>query len=217
MTLQNVLLWCIAAYLIGAVPFPYIIGRLNGINIFSVGSGNMGANNVTRALGLGWGLITWFLDSAKGIIAILVARRLADGDHLAWATMIGAVAAIVGHTWSIFAYLITRRIRGGKGAATAVGTWFMFMPLLAIAVVMILGVLIVLITRYVSLGALLTNGAITVIILLMVAMGNLDPIYLGYLIISAIIFYRHRENMVAIWRGTERRFGERAKLPNSRA
>jgi acyl phosphate:glycerol-3-phosphate acyltransferase len=204
------LLILVVAYLIGSLPVAYIVGRLNGIDIFKVGSGNMGANNVSRALGLKWGAITWFLDSIKGIVAILVARQLVTPEHYAIATMIGAIGAIIGHNWSIFVMFITGRLRGGKGAATAIGTWFLFIPLQLIAVVMGIWVLIVITTRYVSLAVLVTTALIALLIVTLVASGQYDPIYISYLVVSLIIFYRHRDNIVALLAGKERRLGQKA-------
>lgn len=200
----------LVAYLIGSIPVAYIIGRLHGVNIFETGSGNMGAGNIARSVNKVWGGITWFLDSVKGIAAILVAQQLVSPDQYALATMLGAVAAIVGHNWSVFTVFITGHLRGGKGAAAAIGTWFAFVPLWIIAVVMTIWVIIVVTTRYVSLAVLVATALIGVAITVLVLSNFYSPIYISYLIVIALIFYRHRENIQALIEGRERRLGEKA-------
>jgi glycerol-3-phosphate acyltransferase PlsY len=199
---------CIVAYLIGSIPVAYLVGRLHGINIFKVGSGNMGAGNIARAVSKTWGGITWLLDSMKAIVAILIVREIAPPDHLAVATMIGSIAAIVGHIWSIFVWFITGRFRGGKGAATAIGTWFLFIPLPLIAVVMSIWVLIVVTTRLVSLAVLTAIILISASIISLVLTGSYEPLYLSYLLVSALVIYRHRANIEALLEGRERRLGD---------
>ena len=127
----NVLLVIVLSYAIGAFPSAYLIGRLNGINIFELGSGNMGATNVLRTLGWRWALTVFVLDVGKGILAVNLSARLADPAMLSAtsAGVISAVAVVVGHNWSLFASLLTGTIRGGKGAATAAGTWLILLPL----------------------------------------------------------------------------------------
>ncbi len=210
MDILTIVLMIVVAYLIGSIPVAYIVGRLHGINIFTVGSGNMGAGNIARAVNKTWGGITWFLDSLKGVIAILVVRQFVPAEYQGLATMIGAIAAIVGHNWSIIVLFIAGKIRGGKGAATAIGTWFLFIPPLVIAVVMSIWVLIVLITRYVSLAVLTTTALIALLVVFFVVSGYYQPIYMSYLIVSALVFYRHRDNIKALIEGKERRLGEKA-------
>ncbi len=197
------------AYAIGSIPVGYMVGKFNGINIFKIGSGNMGANNIARSLGLFWGGLTWFLDSMKGIAAILLMRALTLPDQMGFATVIGAVGAIIGHNWSFAIKLITGKLRGGKGAATAIGTWLTFMPPLFFAGVMAVWVFIVVVTRYVSLAVLVTTGIIALAVIIMVAVNFFTPVYLLYLIVPLIVFYRHRENIVALSEGRERKLGQR--------
>ena len=209
MDVVSIILLFVIAYGIGSIPVGYVIGKLHGINIFTVGSGNMGANNIARSLGFFWGGLTWFLDSMKGIAAILLIRALTPSDQAALATVIGAVGAIIGHNWSFAVMLITGKLRGGKGAATAIGTWLTFIPLHIFAAVMALWVVIVVITRYVSLAVLVTTGIIAAAVIIMVASGTFTPIYLLYLLVPIIVFYRHRENIIALSEGRERKLGQR--------
>lgn len=206
------------SYLIGSIPTAYLVGRLNGINIFEIGSGNMGTANATRALGLKWGLVVWTGDILKGVTSVLVARALLD-PFLGWANVLGALFVIVGHNWSIFATLLTGRVRGGKGAATWWGAFVMMAPAPVIAVVALTFGGIVALTRYISLGVLMGVAAGALSFGLLVAMGKgllVGPaetinVYLVYAVLAGlVVFYRHRENIQRLLAGTERRFGERA-------
>lgn len=204
-----VILAIVIGYLIGSFPTAYVIARVRGVDIFSVGSGNMGANNVARAVGWQFGGLVWFLDGAKGIVAILIARALIP-DHQAAASMIGAIAAVGGHNWSFLATLITGSVQGGKGAATASGTLLLLLPTLFVALALAIGALIILITRYVSLGVLSALAVATAAFVLLVVLGTFDPVYLLYMVVTWMVFFRHRSNIVRLVTGKERRFGERS-------
>lgn len=199
------------SYIIGSVPTAYIIGRLHSINIFEVGSGNMGANNTARALGFRWGVLVWFLDGTKGLVAMLIARQLVPSDQNSAAMILAAVAAVFGHNWSLFATLITGKVRGGKGAATASGTWLLLASPVIIAVVVMLWAVIVAATRYVSLAVLTSIALVSMVIVATALVRQSDPIYVVYLLVPIMVFYRHKTNIRAILSGTERRFGDRAQ------
>src|SRR5690606_12011284 len=131
----------------------YLVARYKRVDIFDVGSGNMGATNVLRAIGLKWGLLVFFLDSAKGIIAVALAWRIMPENRAAAATIAGLVA-IVGHNWSLFATMITGKLRGGKGAAAAFGTLLMVAVFQTLVIGFAISTVIVIFTRYMSLGVL---------------------------------------------------------------
>lgn len=211
MDFEFLVMIAVVAYLIGSVPTAYLVGRAKGIDIFQIGSGNMGAGNTARALGIQWGALVWLIDGIKGVVALLVARELAAPDQQSAALIAAAIAVVVGHNWSIFATLMTGRIRGGKGAATASGTWLLLVPPLMIAVVLLIWAALVYITRYMSLAVLTAVGAISLGIVALVVLNARDPVYIGYVLVTVMIFFRHRTNIRAILAGTERRFGERAK------
>lgn len=199
----------LTCYIIGSFPTAYIIGQANGINIFHIGSGNMGATNTMRALGFGWGALVWAIDVCKGIVAILIARELMPWEPLSAGT-IGAIAVVIGHNWSILAKAITGTLRGGKGAATAGGTWLVLilpmLPQVFVATIALWG-LIAVSTRYMSLAVLVAFGVGTAWVLALVSSRLLDPTYSFYAVsISAMVYYRHRENIVALLAGRERRF-----------
>ncbi|RMF79258.1 MAG: glycerol-3-phosphate acyltransferase [Chloroflexi bacterium] len=200
----------VVSYLIGSIPTAYLIGRLKGINIFAIGSGNMGATNVQRSLGSKWGLIVWGLDALKGIAAILLAQMLLP-DSRALAATIAGVVGVIGHNWSLFATLITGRVRGGKGAAISFGTMLMIAPLYVLVGVFIIGGIVVARTRYVSLGVLVMALVSTIWLLILIDQQRLAHEYIYYALgVTALVFYRHKENIQRLLAGTERRIGDHA-------
>ena len=210
MQLPQLLLIIGISYLIGSIPTAYIIAMLRNINIFEVGSGNMGATNVIRAMGIAWGLVVWFFDSLKAVVAIFIAVQIMPENH-ALATVIAALCAIAGHNWSLFAALITGTIRGGKGAATAFGSLFMIVPLHVIAAMLVVGGLIIGLTRYVSLAVLLMFAVATIWMMVLVSQQDIPLEYAIYsLLLALLIIVRFKGNIQRLLAGTERRLGERA-------
>ncbi|MCI0712035.1 MAG: glycerol-3-phosphate 1-O-acyltransferase PlsY [Chloroflexi bacterium] len=212
MSLEAVVQVLAITYLIGSIPTAYIIGRFKGINIFEIGSGNMGANNTARALGIQWGVVVWLLDGFKGIIALLIAGWLASSTNQAAAWVVGAIGVVLGHNWSLFATMLTGHVRGGKGAATASGTWVLLVPPILLAGVLMIWALVVFLTRYMSLAVLTSVAVVSLYIVALAVLDHRDPIFLGYILVAVMIFYRHRTNIRAIMAGTERRFGDRAEI-----
>lgn len=215
MYLQTALLIVALSYMIGSFPTAYLVGRLNGINIFDIGSGNMGTTNALRSLGWFWGGLVLLIDVGKGIVAVWLGREIAAANadivSQASASVISAVAVVIGHNWSFFASLITGRIRGGKGAATAWGTWMILMPAVMIAVPFAVLALIVVLTRYMSLGVLMAVASAVLLMTGLVIMQELEPVYLLYYLVGVMIFYRHRENIQRLLAGKERRVGDRVQ------
>lgn len=205
-----VLLIVVISYLLGSMPTAYLVGMLNRVNIFEVGSGNMGGTNVARAMGLGWGLFVLCIDTLKGIAAILIATAILS-DNKSAATVISAIVVVIGHNWSLFVALITGTLRGGKGAATAFGTVLMIAPFQMIAAITVVGALLIALTRYVSLAVLVMLGIATLWMLALVSEQALSWEYGVYaLAICALMVWRFRENIQRLAAGTERRLGERA-------
>ena len=197
-------------YLFGSIPTAYIVAKTKGINIFEVGSKNMGATNVGRSLGFWWGILVWVCDSAKGIVAIAIATLIMP-DHWATATAVAATTAVIGHNWSIFATLLTGTIQGGKGAAIWFGTMFAIAPLSLLVAISILGVAIIAITRYVSLAVLSMCALATVWLLVLITQRTMPIEYIFYItVVAVMIVYRFRENIQRLLSGTERRLGEPA-------
>jgi glycerol-3-phosphate acyltransferase PlsY len=207
-TLKFVLV-VVVSYLLGSTPTAYLIARHKGVNIFEVGSGNMGATNVIRAMGFWWGIAVWMFDSLKGIVAIVLSNLIVP-DHAAAVTAISATAAVVGHNWSLFASLVTGTLRGGKGAAIWFGTMLVMAPIQVVVGMSVLGGFIIALTRYVSLAVLAMFGLSTLWMLVLIGQRQLPTEYTVYaLLVTAMMLYRFRENIQRLLAGTERRLGER--------
>jgi glycerol-3-phosphate acyltransferase PlsY len=189
----------IGAYLIGSVPFAWLLARRWGAaDLRRVGSGNIGAANVLRASGVRAGVLVAVLDIAKGALSVMLAARF--GDNAA-APAAAGLAAIVGHVYPVWL-----RFRGGKGVATACGVFSMLTPL---AVPPALGIFVVTvwITKYISLGSVLASIALPPIAY---ALGSPAPAVAAAFAASIIIVFRHRANVLRLRAGTERRIGARA-------
>jgi acyl phosphate:glycerol-3-phosphate acyltransferase len=198
------------SYLLGSFPTAYLAARYRKIDIFSIGSGNMGATNVVRAMGVGWGAAVLLIDILKGVVAIAISWQIL-GENRAAATTISAIAVIIGHNWSLFASLLTGTIRGGKGAATAFGTLLMIAPLQVILGLALMAGLVVALTRYVSL-AVLSAFALAIIWMIVLSLQQqLEPWVIIYSVtLTGLLIVRFRENIQRLLAGTERRLGERA-------
>lgn len=208
-TLQ-VILVVMTSYLLGSLPTAYLIGRLHKVNIFEVGSGNMGTTNVLRALGLGWGLFVFFVDAIKGVLAILLAHAIMP-DARTTATIIAAICVVVGHNWSLFVTILTGALRGGKGAATAFGTVLMIAPFQLIAAVCVVGAVVIALTRYVSLGVLVMLALAALWMFVLISQSAIAWEYAIYVLgVALLILWRFRGNIQRLISGTERRIGERA-------
>lgn len=198
------------SYLLGSIPSAYLVAKTKGINIFEVGSGNMGATNVIRSLGFWWGILVWAFDSGKGILAILLSTIILPENRAA-ATAISATAAVIGHNWSLFAAIITGTLRGGKGAAIWFGTMFMIAPLQVLVGMSLLGAFVVAVTRYVSLAVLSMTMLATIWVVVLISQQIVPLEYVFYmLVVTVMILYRFRENIQRLLAGTERRLGDPA-------
>jgi len=203
MTISDILA-ILAAYLLGAVPFGLIIGKLKGIDIRAHGSGNIGATNVLRVLGKPLGITTFILDALKGFIPAFffpgIAEQISPGvmNDQVLSVLCGAFA-IVGHNFPVFL-----RFKGGKGIATSAGVLIGIAPLAALSGVLT-WVAIFFTTRYVSLASIIAAAAVIVAGWILHGDGNLIlPIVLTILGLLAIL--RHKTNIVRLMNGTESRF-----------
>jgi acyl-phosphate glycerol 3-phosphate acyltransferase len=154
MTLATTLFLCaLVAYLIGAIPFGYLVGRWRGVNIFEHGSGNLGATNVGRVLGRPFGFLVFGLDFAKGALPTFAAMKLAGSDDVSpeLAGIIAGLSAFLGHLFPIYL-----RFKGGKGVATGAGVVAVLVPGAAVGAVLT-WILVVSITRYVSVASMVAG------------------------------------------------------------
>jgi glycerol-3-phosphate acyltransferase PlsY len=210
-----------AAYLVGSVPFGYVLGRFHGLDVRAIGSGNIGATNVGRALGRRWFLICFLLDCSKGFLPVALAGKLldsgliADGPPLDWIQslvwILVGLAAVLGHVFSIFL-----GFRGGKGAATALGVVMGIYPTFTFAGLGALAIWggVVLATKYVSLGTLVAALSFPPLVIVTIAVSSTEssasqwPMLACACIFAALIVVRHRSNIDRLRRGQEPRIGE---------
>ncbi len=154
-TQLRLLLVVIIAYLIGSIPFGYLIVRAKGGgDVRETGSGGTGATNVSRRAGKVAGVLTLILDALKGAMAVVIARLMLNGDNADWLIAAVAIAVIVGHIFPVWL-----RFRGGKGVATGVGVFLALSPI-AVLCAGVIFVAVVALTKYVSLGSILAAATI---------------------------------------------------------
>lgn len=204
---------CLIAFVVGGIPFGYLAGRhVLKDDIRCHGSGNIGATNVARVIGWKWGAVVLVLDAIKGLVPtkgaeIFLESRLED-DALLLATIATGVSAIVGHMYPIWL-----RLRGGKGVATAMGVVLVISPV-ATAVAVGLFLLVILITRIVAMASILASLGFALTQLFMLGKSALDlpklPLTLFSIIVPSMIIWRHRGNIVRMWRGQESRLASRS-------
>ncbi len=194
------------AYILGAIPFGYILFRLkSGDDIRKYGSGNIGATNMLRTQGKAMGIITMFLDAGKGSLAVCIPLFL--GLDMKWASICG-VAAVAGHMFPVFL-----GFRGGKGVATAAGVFIVLAPL-AFALGLVIFVGLIAVTRYVSLGSMISAISIPVIMLVFKAAGRGMDLFLvsAAAVIALLIIIRHASNIANLAAGKEKKFGLKPEM-----
>jgi glycerol-3-phosphate acyltransferase PlsY len=189
-----------ASFLIGAIPWGYVAGKASrGIDLRTVGSGGTGATNVLRTLGARASVLVALLDILKGVLPVIFARSA--GFDAAWVAT-AAVAAVAGHCWSPFI-----GFKGGKGVATGAGAAIALFPQILLVVPVM--ALVVLTTKYVSLGSLTAAALGTLLAVAFAAVGMLNwASAVAILVISGIIAVRHEGNIRRLLKGSERRIGE---------
>ena len=201
---MTVIVVVIVAYLIGSIPFGYLIVRGKvGDDIRRSGSGGTGATNVSRRAGRAAGVFTLVLDALKGVIAVLVARTVfaGVGPYADWLAAAAGIAAIVGHIFPVWL-----GFRGGKGVATGVGVFIILAPV-ALLCAGVLFIAIVALTRYVSLGSIIAALAIPLFVWLQAVfvepVADLRPLLTAAITGALLIVFAHRGNIGRLARGTE--------------
>ena len=198
--------WLIASafigYLLGSLPFGYLVARAHGVDIFKAGSGNPGATNVKRVLGAKAGNTVFALDALKGALAAAWPMLpLLHAPDVRMMGLVGVIAAVLGHSFSIFT-----KFKGGKGVATAAGGLVVLMPV-SCAIGAVVWVVTFLLTRYVSLGSILAAVAVPAASWLR---GNPLPLNIVATVVGLFVIIRHRENIKRLLNGTESRFAKKA-------
>lgn len=200
---MSVLLWLVAAYLVGATPSSYLAGRLaRGIDLREHGSRNLGATNVYRVLGWGWAIPVALVDVAKGAIPVWLFGRWAGGP--AWLPAALGVAAVLGHVFSPYV-----GFKGGKGVATGGG---MFLALAPLAVLIAFGVwgAALWLTGYVSVASLLAATSFPLWVRL--TRPGASPAFWAAAGLALLIVWSHRHNIQRLVAGTENRFRTRTRV-----
>ena len=192
----------IGSYLLGAVPVGLLVGRImGGVDVRASGSGRTGATNVLRTLGWKATVPVVLLDLGKGAVAVILSGYIADTPG----QVVGAVAVVMGHSWSVFI-----GFGGGRGVIPAAGAAFALVwPAAVIGI--LTGLVIIGLTRYVSLGSLI-GTLVCVGIMFIYAVVGWAPVSFSPLAVmgGAMIIYSHRDNIHRLRTGTERRFGQSA-------
>jgi glycerol-3-phosphate acyltransferase PlsY len=208
----------LGAYLLGSIPFGVLIAKAYGKDLRTIGSGNIGATNVARALGKKWAYICFALDVLKGMIPMLITMPLAtsksaQGDefilHLLWLAV--GCAAIIGHIFPIYL-----KFKGGKGVSTSFGVALGLWPYYSICalIAITIWIAVVLIWRYVSLASIAASITFPLALILAIAIkpnwefATLWPLVIAATVIPLMVIFRHRENIKRLLAGTESKIRE---------
>lgn len=191
------------AYLLGSIPAGYIAGLLGGIDIRKEGSCNVGATNVVRVLGKRYGYPVFIFDLLKGVVAVLVGKRLADApSSMEVFGILAGVVSVVGHMFPIWL-----KFKGGKGVATSIGVISALMPAAALVIVAV-WLLTFALSRYVSVASIAAAIALPVTVGFVSRVTRTDHSALFYfsICLAVLITVRHRDNVQRLLNGTEPRF-----------
>ena len=198
----------IAAYLLGSIPFGLLIAKAHGKDLRSIGSGNIGATNVSRALGRKWAYVCFALDVIKGLIPMLVTMLVAKPDSVVtlWLWLAVGCAAILGHIFPIYV-----KFQGGKGVATSFGVALGLWPYFTVCALFfaVTWIVVVLIWRYVSLASIAASVTFPLVLIVAIILipawefDSLWPVFITAIAIPVMVIVRHRENIKRLRAGTE--------------
>ncbi len=199
----------IGAYLLGSIPFGIIIAKAHGKDLRKIGSGNIGATNLSRALGKKWAYLCFILDVTKSLVPMLVTLKfLSDQPNITelFLWLIVGITAVLGHIFPIYV-----KFKGGKGVATSFGLALGLWPYytIPVAVAFIVWTVCVLIWRYISLASIVASIAFPIALVSAITLiknwqfENLWPLLTAAIAIPLMVIIRHRENIKRIIAGTE--------------
>jgi glycerol-3-phosphate acyltransferase PlsY len=201
----------IVAYLVGSIPFGLIIAKAHGKDLRSIGSGNIGATNVARALGRKWAYFCFCLDVLKGLIPMFLVQQLSTQSQaeqviFIWLWLSVGIAAILGHIFPLYL-----KFKGGKGVATSLGVALGLWPYYTICALIAFGVwvMVVLVWRYVSLASIVASITFPATLFLAVLLKpgwdfiQLWPLFIVATAIPLMVIIRHQENIKRLLTGTE--------------
>lgn len=199
--------FCALGYLFGSFPAGYIAGRMAGVDVRSLGSGNIGATNVLRVLGKRWGYAVFFVDAFKGFAAVRLTFFFVKGlpaaqPYAEYFGILTAVMCIVGHTFPVWL-----GFKGGKGVATSAGALFGLMPFV-VPFIVVIWVIVFETTRYVSVASIVGATSLPIVVALFLRWKFLEGAALFYfsILIALLVLWRHRSNFSRLLNGTEQRF-----------
>ena len=191
--------WLVGAYLAGSIPFGFLIGKMRGVDVRTVGSKNIGATNVFRTVGKKWGLLAFLCDFLKGLVPVLLAKKFGGEEHLPLAV---GLMTVVGHMFTCF-----MKFKGGKGIATGFGMLVGLLPWLVLTAFGIWAVT-VWISHYISLGSCLAAAFLAVGVwfpwLGSAGWRNL-PLSIVVTLVALVAIYKHKTNIRRLIDGCENR------------
>ncbi len=210
----------LGAYFVGAIPFGLLIARAHRIDLRQVGSGNIGATNVTRSLGRRWGITCFFLDALKGCLPVVLALvwlkpAVLEAGHsgplFTWLWLAVGLLAILGHVFPVYL-----GFRGGKGVATSFGVAMGLWPFFTGSAILALAIWGIVLYRwkYVSLASMVASAAFPLILIVSIVIAanwtfmELWPLVLISLIIPMMVLVTHRANITRLCAGTESKIGK---------
>ncbi|MEJ2587390.1 MAG: glycerol-3-phosphate 1-O-acyltransferase PlsY [Deltaproteobacteria bacterium] len=201
------ILFAVCAYLVAAIPFGKIIATtVARIDITRRGSGNIGATNVARELGMKWGIVTLALDVLKGLVPLLIFSSYPSAGYAReTGVAVVGVCALLGHQFSLF-----MKFRGGKGVATALGVYLAISPLSCLGGLIVF-ILTVVKWDYISLGSMFAGAVMPFFFLFL---GKPFPLVLSAFVMALLICIKHRENIQRLVRGKERKWRDRKDQPS---
>ena len=204
---MSTLLPILISYLLGSIPTGAIVGKMQGVDLRTVGSGNIGFTNVLRTLGAKAAAPVLAVDIGKGLLAVLVVARALGASSPLGPTGIAlaaGLAAVAGHIWPVFA-----GFRGGRGVATACGVFLGLAPLATLAAAAV-WLTLVLTTRYVSVGSIVAAALLPFAVAVEVRARTIaqpTTIIVAAAVVAAALVLKHRANIQRLMRGEENRFG----------
>ena len=184
--------WLLGAYLVGSVPFGFLIGKMRGVDVRTVGSKNIGATNVFRTVGKKWGLLAFLCDFLKGFVPTMVAKHCAA--DVSWLPVAVGLGCVIGHTLTVF-----MKFRGGKGVATAFGMLVALIPGL-VGIAFLVFVALFASTNYISLGSC---GAATFLAVSIWFYPALLAVKIIVSLIGVFVVVKHKSNISRLLKGTE--------------
>jgi glycerol-3-phosphate acyltransferase PlsY len=209
----NYIVCIVAGYLLGSIPTGYLVGKAKGIDIRTVGSGNMGATNVFRVLGKGPGIFVLLVDALKGWLAVAVISQVLARDFLRpngssgepeTMAIVSGIAAILGHNYTCWL-----KFKGGKGIATSAGVLLALVPI-PFSIVLATWIVVFAATRYVSLASITAAFILPFAVWLTRSSETLIAITAG---LGALAIFKHKANIQRLLNGTENRIGSQPKEP----